>query len=263
MSDVMPYGAMPPEPEVEDKVEPEVVVEPEVEPEKPEEPDYKKSYAELQKKFGEHSNLVGQLRKQNEELSKKMAELEKSSVQREEKAREQPPPTDYEKMLRDVAKKYEDGDISYEQSLLETNRITREMTKAEAEAEKAALIQQARAEVQNLLAEKDTEAVVSKFHEKNPDFQTLRDAGTFEELKAEDPLLDDLSAYWKYQANQRQAEIEAAFEKGKQEALRVKAGSEKAGKVLADPGTSMQNQQKPNRPLSEAELKASMLAQIK
>jgi hypothetical protein len=263
MSDTMPYGASPPEAQEPDKVE-EVqaeVEQPQGETEKPK-PDYEKSYQELHKKFGEHSNVVGELRKQNQMLQEQMAQLAEQSKVREDKAREAPPPTDYEKMLREVAQKVEAGDMSYEDGLVQSNKITREWTKAENEMEKASLLEAARSEVTNILQAKDSEQVVSKFHERNPDFQQLVETGALDQLKAEDPLLDNLSAYWKHQAMTAKEKEAAAFEAGKQDALRVKAGSEKAGKVLADPGSSMQNQRKPSGPRSDADLKAGMLAAI-
>lgn len=255
--DKMPYGAMPPEPE-EEIVEVDDTHE---EPDKVEEPkqpemDYKKSYEELRKKFGEHSNTVGELRKQNEMLSQQMAELQK-----EREKSSQPPPTDYEKMLAEVAERLDSGEISEKEALLQSNRITREWTKAEAEREKNELLNQARTEVQNLLAEKDTEQVVKRFYDANPDFKTMQESGAFEPLKQEDPLLDDLAAYWKAKAIAAANEKTAAFEQGKQEALRIKGGSERAGKVLADPGQSMQNQ-KPRGKMGEADIKKSMLAAI-
>lgn len=260
MSDTIPYGQMPPSPDVEmDKEEPEVM-EPVVEAKA--EPDYKKSYEELHKKFGEHSNVVGELRKQNQTLAQQMAELQKESKTREEQARNLPPPTDYEQILNDIALKLENGELSEREALVQSNKITREWTKAEAAQEKEALLGQARSEIQTILAEKDNEQIVNKFHEQNPDFQTLKEQGAFQPLMAEDPLLDDLSAYWKLQAQTAAQEKAAAFEAGKQEALRIKGGSENAGKVIADPGTSMQNQQKSNKPMSEQEIKASMLSKF-
>ena len=261
----IPYGAAPPEPEY---AEPEVQDTAPVTEEAPaatEEPpkvDYEKRYQELQKKFGEHSNVVGEVKKQNQSLMQEMAALKAQAQAREEKARNAPPPTDYEKMLSDIAKRADNGDMSLEEALLASNKITREWTKAEAEAEKAQLLEQARSEVQGILASKDEDAVVKDFHAKNPEFATFQQEGRLDQLKAEDPLLDDLSAFWKAQALTAKEQAAAEFERGKQEALRVASGSKPAGKVLADPGTSMQNQQKPTRPLGEAELKASMLAKI-
>lgn len=192
-----------------------------------------------------------------------MEELKQSAMQREEAARNAPPPTDYEKMLSDIAKKFDDGDITPEQALIESNKITREWSKAEAEVEKQSLLQQARQEVQALLSEKDAQQIVSKFHEANPDFKAMQEAGQLEQLKAEDPLLDDLAAYWKAQALKGQEMASAKFEEGKREALRVAAGSEKAGKVLSDPGKSMQTTQKPRGPIGEQDIKASMLSALK
>jgi hypothetical protein len=263
MEDVIPYGASIPEQEPDTMEAPEEVQETEKQPEpKEEKPDFEKRYSELVKKLGEQGNQLGELRKQNESYAKQMADFQEQSKQKVETARNMPPPTDYEKMLREVAKRYEEGDITYEQSLLESNKITREMSKAEAEAEKAALIEQARSEVFNILSAKDNEVQAERWHEQNPDFRTLQETGELEAIKAQDPVLDDVSAYFKAQALKAKEEAAKAFELGKAEAMRIAAGSQKAGKVLADPGTSMQQQSKP-KPRTEAELKQSMLAAIK
>jgi len=257
MSDTTPYGSIPPESDKEEEIVAEQpVVEPEVKAEP--EPDYKKSYEELHKKFGEHSNVVGELRKQNQTLAQQMAELQQQAKASVKEARNEPPPTDYEKMLSDIAEKLETGELSEREALVQSNKITREWTKAEAAQEKEQLLTQARSEVQNILAAKDSEKVVEKFHEQNPDFKELMAQGALEPLKAEDPLLDDLAAFWKYRANVAAQEKAAAFEQGKLEALRIKSGSEKAGKVISDPGTSMQ-QQKPSK-ATDAELRAVMLS---
>lgn len=263
MSDTMPYGATPPEPvlEPDTEVTPEEIQEPAADEPNPE-ADYQKRYEELSKKFGEHSNVVGELRKQNQAMSQQMADIQQQAATREKEARNMEPPTDYEKMLTDIADKLDQGQISERDALVQSNKITREWTKAEGAQEREQLLNQARSEVQNILSQKDSDQVVSKFHEKNPDFQELQSQGAFDQLKAEDPLLDDLSAFWKYKATTAAQEKTAAFEAGKQDALRIKGGSDKAGKVLADPGTSMQTQQKSNRPASEAEIKASMLAKF-
>lgn len=270
MEETIPYGAMPPEPEEQeadkdDATELETTQEEQQPADEKQQPemDYQKSYLELQKKFGEHSNVVGELRKQNQTLAQQMEELKRAAAQREEAARNAQPPTDYEKMLAEIAKKFDDGEITPEQALIESNKITRQWSKAEAEAEKQALLQQARQEVQSLLSEKDAQQVVGKFHESNPDFKAMQEAGQLDQLKAEDPLLDDLSAYWKAQALKAQELATAKFEEGKKEALRVAAGSERAGKVLSDPGKSMQTKQQPKGPLKEADIKASMLATLK
>lgn len=261
--DKIPYGASPPEPQVEDKVE-DVQVEEVVQEQEPEKPamDYERSYKELQSKFGEHSNVVGELRKQNETLAQQVAEIQAQAAEREKAALNAEPPTDYEKMLAEVGEKVDNGELSISEGLLETNRITRERTIAEAEQEKASLLEQAKSEVQQILSEKDQQladkehqVVIDKFYESNPDFITLQESGEIQKAMAEDPLLDDLSAYWKMKAD-------SAFEAGKAEQAKIAAGSERASQVIADQGSSMQTDKKPVKPSGEAGLKQSMLAAL-
>ena len=241
----LPYNAQPPEPE-EDKAV--------VEEAKESGMDFEKSYNELHSKYGEQSNQIGELRQQVKNMESKSAESDRLASEREAKAKDQPPATDYEKMLRDIAQKYDDGDMTYEQSLLESNRITREQTLQEGALEKESLLEQARNEAQELLSNKETEFVVDKFYDDNPDFEEMQDSGKLQEVMAKNPVLDELAAFYMLKA-------ESAFEQGKEEAARVASGSEKAAKVLADDGASMQQQQsKPVR--GEAALKASMLASL-
>jgi len=242
----VPHGSMPPEdPDKEESQEEEKEVKPTM--------DYEKSYGELQSKFGEQSNEIGALRQQAKDLQSQIAETEKVATEREEAARNTAPPTDYEQMIRDVAKKYDDGDISYEDSLLESNRITREMSLAEAESDKTAMLEQARSEVQQMLSDKDAEVVVNDFYKENPEFAKLQESGRLKDMAAADPLLDDLAAFYKLKSEEN-------FEAGKAEAARLASGSEKAAKVLADSGASMQAQA---RPVGEAAIKASMRAALK
>jgi hypothetical protein len=259
--DKIPYGASPPEPKEEVMDKAEDVQEKEVAVEKPK-MDYEKSYKELHSKFGETSNVVGELRKQNESLAAKMAEIEKQAAEREKAALKAEPPTDYEQMLADIADKYDSGEITFKQSQIETNRITREMTKAEAAAEKEAILEAARSETQKILAAKDQElaakdqeVIVKKFHEQNPEFSQFESSGELQKAMEADPLLDDLAAYYKLKA-------EKAFELGKAEQARIASGSSSASKVLADQGTSMQTDRKTTKPKGEAGLKQSMLSAL-
>lgn len=214
--------------------------------------DYEKSYKELQQKFGEHSNLVGDLRKQNEDLATRLSEVEQASKEREEQARNEDPPNDYEKALKDILKKSEEGDISPEDALRETALLTREISKAEAAAEQDKLLKAAEEKVVGILSQKDQEVQVQKFHEQNPDFAQFQQSEDKAKIMGSNPMHDDFSAYWAWKAEN--AKVEALAE-----AERLKSGSEPAKKVLADTGSSMQTQRKSGKGLSEAEAKASML----
>lgn len=251
MSDQIPVGAMPPEPQ-------EAVVEPQVEDKANEQSgvDYEKSYKELQSKFGEHSNLVGSLKQENKTMMEKLANLEKQAAAREESARNEEPPTDYEKMLREVSRKYDDGDMTFEQAMLESNSITRQQAQAEMQGQMKGLLDQTTNAFQTELQNRDSNAVVQKFHEANPDFQQLQQSGDLQRIMDQEPMHDEFSAYWAHKAT-------IARQEALDEAARVKAGSENASKVLADPGSSMQHQRKSGRPLSESEMKASMAASLR
>ena len=241
MSEQINYGEMPPEPEDEemDKVEAQ---------EEKAAFDFEKGYGELHSKFGEQSNEIGTLRQQTQALQEQLA-----AAQQAQQQAPQEPATDYQKMLSEIAQKFDNGDITYEQSLLESNRITREMTLSESDQKMASLLEQVRGETQQLLTDKEADAVVKSFINENSDFLELQESGKLQEMVDADPLLDDLAAYYKLQATE-------AFEKGKMEAARIASGSQKAAGVLADAGASMQAQQP--KLTKEGDLKASMLAAL-
>jgi len=252
----IPYGAEIPTPPEED-VAPDKEVDVPAKQEPQQEPDWKKNYDELRSTFNKRDGEMKTLREESKALRDELASMREQSKKAVEQARNQDPPTDYEKMLRDVAAKYENGDISYEQSLLESNRITREMTKAENEAEKRAILEQTNQAWQQELSRRDGQAVANKFYQDNPDFQSLDETGELDKVMSENPLMDKLSAYYKLQADKAKDFAAQEFERGKQESARIAQGSAPAAKVLQDPGTSMQQQRQP-KPTGEAAIKESM-----
>ncbi len=261
----IPAGSQPPVEVMETVEEPVVEVaqdEPEESPKmyagkykSPE--DLESAYGELASKLGEQGSTVGELKTQNKVLMDQLQNMHQSKSQEVEQAREEAPPTDYEKMLRDISKKADDGDISMEEALFQTAEITRERTEAVVESRAESVLDEAVKKFEQTLSERDTQAVVDKFNVDNPDFAEFQSSGAKNQMLTDNPLHDDLSAFYAWKASQAEAKAAEAFEKGKAEAARIKAGSEPATKVLSKPGQSIQAQNKVNKPMTPAERRAS------
>ena len=238
----IPAGSLPPEKPVEAPVQ-----------DKAEDngTDYKKSFEELQKKFGEHSNEVGTLRKQNEELMNRLNDIETQSKKREEQALEQEPPTDYERELRTLANKFDEGEITAEELMLQSNKLTREQTMAEAESKYGNILDKASQQFQETLSARDQQAIVEQFNKQNPEFAEWQESGELEQVMQANPMHDELSAFYELKANKLAEQLEAK---------KLEAGSDPAKKVLSKPGHTIQQANKPKGTYTEAELRESALA---
>lgn len=215
--------------------------------------DLEAGYNALKQKLDEQGSELGSLRSENGSLKEQQEALSRAAKEREESALKAEPPTDYEQELANVAKKYDDGDISFKEALLETNSLTAQRVAAENEQKMQMMQQSLQESFQSTLADRDNQVVVDKFLEKHQDFNELQDSGAIASRMAQDPMLDELSAYYALKADM-------AFEEGKRSHEQLVDGSKAAKRVLSDPGAAMQSQTK--MPTTVAERKASMLAAI-
>ena len=202
------------------------------------------AYGELHSKFGEQGNEVGDLRAANRVLTEQI-----ESAQRAAKAEEgaEKPATDYEAQLTAIYKQVNDGDISVEEAMQQSNALT-------AQAATAQAVEQSTARFEETLQDRDAEAIQKQFLKDNPDFAKLRASGALEPIK-QGPggeMHDDFSAYHALKATE-------AFDEGKKEAAKLAAGDDGTKTVLTKPGESIQQTNKPKGPLSEPDLEASML----
>jgi len=202
------------------------------------------AYQSLESKLGEQGSELGDLRSANKVLTDQMAEVQKAAKEREEAGK--PPATDYESKLGVIYKQLNDGDLTVEDALQQSNALT-----AEAAALKA--VEEATKSFQDTLQKRDAEAIQKEFLKANPDFAELRDSGKLDPIKQESGgMHDDFSAYYAYKAAQE-------YERGKAEALKLASGDEDTKTVLTKPGETIKETNKPKTPLSEAETEASML----
>lgn len=203
------------------------------------------AYQSLEGKLGEQGNELGTLRAANKTLTEGI----EAERQAKETAKEEPG-TDYEAQLKDIYTKLNDGDISVEDAMQQSNALT-----AEAAASRA--VEETTERFENTLQDRDAKAIQAQFLKDNPDFEEIRNSGQLEPIKtASGGMHDDFSAYFAFKAT-------TAHEAGKTEAARLAAGDEKTKTVLTKPGESIQQTNKPKTPLSEGETEASMLAAMK
>lgn len=211
--------------------------------------DWETRYKNLEKKLGEQGNEMGQLKKQNQELVQQLEQM-KSGDQEKGKGEQQAP--GYEDKMNQIYKQLDDGDISVEEALRQSNALTAEMTRANAD-------EVASQKVQEALAQKDQEAMVNKFFEDHPDFQQLKESGALDQEKQQMPgFHDDFSAYFALKAR---TAAEEAYERGKKEMQGLEEGDANAGKVLQKPGSTMRNQN-PEPLTDEGDIKQSMLQRL-
>ena len=200
------------------------------------------AYVDLESKLGEQGNELG-----TERAAKNAAlqEIEGLKVAQAAKAEESPAGSDYEAQLADIYKQLDAGDLSVEEAMQRSNTLTAEMASQKA-------IQEATQSFENTLQERDSKAIEDDFLKAHPDFIELRDGGKLAPIKAESPMHDDFSAYYAFKEAM-------AFEKGKEEAAKLAAGDEGTKTVLTKAGESIQKENIPKTPLSDAEAEDSML----
>lgn len=200
------------------------------------------AYANLESKLGEQGNELG-----SERAAKNAAleELDGLRTAQAAKAEESPAGSDYEAQLADIYKQLDAGDLSVEEAMQRSNTLTAEMAATKA-------VQEATQSFESTLQERDATEIQDKFLKDHPDFAELRDGGKLEPIKQASPMHDDFSAYFAFKEA-------LAFEKGKEEAAKLAAGDEGTKTVLTKAGESIQKENIPKTPLSDAEAEDSML----
>ena len=144
---------------------------------------------------------------------------------------------DYDQQIQDAAEQYENGEIDIAEALTRTNTITAQQTAARVRSETSQIADKVNSHIEETMHQRDSQAVIEQFHRDNPDFQQMRDSGDLQRIMDEDPLADELTAFYKLKATQP-------------------AGA-------SEPADTPQPSPTSNKPMNEAELKASMLAAIR
>lgn len=238
--DVMPAGAMPPEPEPEVEEKPEPILGKFNSPE-----DLATAYTALEKKIGEQGNELGSMKQMNAMLMEQMQARQ---------AQDQTPATEaekddfnYEASLAEIAKGIEEGDIPIEQALVQASNLAAE------NATRNAL-----SKYQEMTAKEQQKAAQQKFLDDHPDFQELQRSGALEKVKKTLPgMHDDFSAYFALQAEENLAKAQDKLALDK-----IAEGDERTDKVLQKPGAKAKDIGKPTKKMSPSELKAHTLARL-
>ena len=234
----IPTNAMPPKPEPEPEPTPEPEPEPTVSVEalQSELAKAQKELADAQQHIGAQSNEVGETRRQIAFLTDQITNLQKAEPAQ--------PETDYEAKITEIGRQLEEGGITSQEALVQTARLTREQT-----------LNAASQEFGKVLTERDTKSIQDQFLKDNPEFTQVLQSGELNAIKAENPLHDDLSAYYVFKGRQEiaakeqeKAELEARIEEAKKAGAEEQAALDKGksiagGKgVLASSGASLQHQ---------------------
>jgi hypothetical protein len=204
-----------------------------------------KGYGSLKSKFDSQGNELGQTRAELQKLQSQLLESQKPAAPVEQ-------PTDFKGMQSELAADYENGDMSFAEYAKQSNALTAQTVQQIAQKQTSDILSQAESKFSQTLQERDEQAAVKQFHDQYPDFAGMQESGALNELRQANPMFDDVTAYFALTAQN-------AREAGRAEQASIEAGSDKAGKVIADPGTAMQQQK---RPTTEAEIKASMAASL-
>ncbi len=215
-----------------------------------------KAHAELEKKYGQQGTELGTLKTENKTLSEQLA------GKAEPAAAATVPGDDPELMLKEfktstglLASKYDAGEISMQEVQDGTSQLTMQMVENKTKAETASILAEAKQFMTDTLQQNENSILLDKFHEKYPDFKTMKDSGDLQKAIDADPMHDELSAFHAIRA-------ENAKEEGLTEAARLAAGSDGTSQILADSGSSMQSTQRTGKGLSDADMKASMLKAV-
>ena len=199
-----------------------------------------KELADAQTHIGKQSNEVGETRKQVAFLTDQLNRLQQAPPK---------PPTDYEAQITEIGAKLESGDISPQEALLQTARLTQEQT-----------LNAASQKFGEVLSSRDQKAIQDQFLKENPDFTEAVQSGELGTIKRENPLHDDLSAFYvlkgrrEIEAKEQEkaellAKIEEAKKAGAAEQEKLDKGRSAAGGkgVLSSSGVSLQHQTTKNK----------------
>ena len=242
---VMPAGAMPPEPEMEEVSEERESLESPILGKFKSPDDLATAYQELEKKIGEQGNELGTVKSVNQML---MEQINQRNAQNQVPATEtEKDDFNYESSMATLRASVESGDISIEEAMMQVGNLASESATRKAVSK-----------YQEMTAAQQREAAKEKFLQDNSDFFELQQSGKLDAVKKTLPgMHDDFSAYFALKAQQ-------AAEKAQQEAetKRIAQGDERTTKVLQKPGNPSKQPGKPTQKLTPAELKAKTLADL-
>ena len=196
-----------------------------------------KSYTDLEQALGRQKSELGDLRKQVAQ-----ADDERAAVQ------EANPPQDFEGARAMIEQKIDEGEMSLTEGLTQLSALTQQETAAQMEEKFAAYDEKRTANDQ-----------YSQFIGSNPDFIEMEESGMLAEEMRGNPMHDKFSAF---HAVKGRMETQAAYEKGKEEALKIAKGADGTRSVLAKPGGSSRDVVAPKKGMGEADKVSGMMSAL-
>lgn len=195
------------------------------------------SYQELETKLGEQKNEIGALRKKVEDAA---------AIPPADETKE--PPKDFDAARTEIQDKIEGGEMSVPEGLKLLGDLTREQTAMELEQKFA-----------EYDSERSAKEMYNSFINDNPDFLELDQSGALDAEINNNPMHDKFSAYF---ALKGQQQAEAAYEKGKEDALKLARGADGTRSVLSNPGSGAREAPKPQKGMGESEKVNGMLSAL-
>ncbi len=240
--DVIPAGSQPPQEETTE-TKADNISDNATEPEKllgkfnsPEE--MATSYKELEDTLGRQGSELGNLRKQMEAMNEDKAVVEADTGQ----------VSDFAEMKSVIETKVEEGEISVSEGMSQMAEITQQQTAAQMEEKFAAYDEKRSAEGQ-----------YEKFINENPEFLEMEESGALNEVMQQNPMHDKFSAFY---AVKGKAESDAAYERGKEEALKIAKGADGTKSVLSKPGSNSRDVTKPQKGMNDSEKVSGMMSAL-
>lgn len=202
--------------------------------------DLEKAYSDLENKMSQQANEIGKLRKQAKETS--------AALQAKEKEKNSEPPKNYEEARAQIEDKVESGELSVTEGMTMIGELTREQTSAEMESK-----------FEDYDRKRSADDMYSNFIHDNPDFLQMDESGALDDVVAKNPMHDKFSAYLLLKGQQ---DAQDAFEKGKEEALKLAKGADGTRSILQNPGAAAREAPKPKKGMSESDKVNGMMAAL-
>lgn len=192
------------------------------------------AYSHLEQTLGRQRQEIGDLRATVEDLSSaNQPEVEE---------------VDYAAQRGEIEAKIEDGEMSVSEGLRALADIAKQETELNMEAKFG-----------EFERKRNINEAYDRFLTENPDFSSYEESGEIAEEMRKDPMHDKFSAFFAVKAR---ADAANAFEKGKEEALKLASGADGTRSVLSKPGTHARDVVQPKRGMPENERVNGMLGAL-
>lgn len=194
-----------------------------------------KGYQNLQSLHGQTANEIGGLKGQLKQMQETIAAGQQQQAQQ---------PVDYDQMHRQVVTDFQQGKIdevgmAEQLADIKTSKLDQQYQQVLAQQEEkfSGMLQQE-------LGKRDQQDAYKTFTTQNPDFESLVEDGTLEQVIRDNPFVrDEYEAYHALKANSAQSSLEQAkqeaFEAGKAETLKQIGGSQPAQEVSGGAGQAV------------------------